>query len=150
MEIFTVKPIKDLLLMDIDNLIQESKEDGFRFVERLFQEYREGTNTFNKLGESLYGVFTNAGAIVAIGGLNIDPFSTQNKIGRVRRFYVSKYYRRNGLGKLLLDRIVEDAKNHFNILVLHTDTNRASQFYTSSGFSKDDQHPNSTHCLVLK
>ena len=31
-------------------------------------------------------------------GLNEDPYTENNKIGRLRRFYISKDYRRIGLG----------------------------------------------------
>ncbi|WP_412762903.1 GNAT family N-acetyltransferase [Priestia megaterium] len=37
-----------------------------------------------------------------MGGINKDPFSNEGEIGRLRRFYVSKDYRRNGLGRRLL------------------------------------------------
>ncbi|HCX5354411.1 TPA: GNAT family N-acetyltransferase, partial [Escherichia coli] len=81
--------------------------------------------------------------LIAIGGLNIDPFSNEQKIGRLRRFYVSRDYRRNGLGRLLLKKIICDAKNYYKVLVLHTDTEQADNFYTSFGFSKENRYPKS-------
>nr|WP_238020784.1 GNAT family N-acetyltransferase [Oceanobacillus jordanicus] len=59
-------------------------------------------------------------------------------IGRIRRFYVSKEYRRNGIGSLLVQRIIDEAKRYYKILVLHTDTQQADRFYTSIGFSKEN------------
>nr|WP_235190072.1 GNAT family N-acetyltransferase [Bacillus gaemokensis] len=48
---------------------------------------------------------------MALGGLNIDPFSSEQEIGRLRRFYVSRDYRRKGIGKLLLAvRSIEEVK----------------------------------------
>ncbi|MFC0273687.1 GNAT family N-acetyltransferase [Metabacillus herbersteinensis] len=64
-----------------------------------------------------------------MGGLNIDPFSNEPNIGRLRRFYVSREYRRNGLGSLLLKKIIYEAKNYFKVLVLQTDTEQADTSY---------------------
>ncbi len=149
MEEFEVKQIKNLLYVDLTCLVKESKEEGFRFLERLVKDYKNGTNNFNKPGESLFGAFNKEGVVIAIGGLNIDPFSNEQIIGRLRRFYVSKDYRRSGIGRLLLENIICDAKTNYKVLVLHTDTEQADKFYTSLGFLKENRYPKSTHCLNL-
>lgn len=128
----------------------QSKKEGFRFVERLVNDYKSGNNNFKNLGEALYGVFNTEGSMVAIGGNNIDPFSNEPNIGRLRRFYVSKEYRRNGLGSLLLKKIIVEANNYFKVLVLYTETEQADIFYTSMGFLKGNLYPNSTHYMELK
>jgi GNAT superfamily N-acetyltransferase len=122
MEKYVVKHINNLLNFNLDSLVKQSKEDGFRFVERLINDYKIGSNTFNHFGEGLFGVFNEEGVIVAIGGLNKDPFSNEQYIGRLRRFYVDKEYRRNGVGSLLVKKIIEEAKRYYKILVLHTAT----------------------------
>lgn len=146
---YEVKQLNNLFNFDLNMLIMQSKEEGFRFVERLVNDYKNGTNTFTNLGEALFGVFNEKGEIVAIGGLNKDPFSNEPYIGRLRRFYVSKEYRRNGIGSLLLKWIINEAKNDFKILILHTDTQQADDFYISFGFSKENRYPNSTHYMEL-
>jgi GNAT superfamily N-acetyltransferase len=135
--------------MDVTHLVNESKELGFRFLERLVTDYREGRNTFNQPGEALYGVYNEFNELVAIGGLNIDPNYNNLKVGRLRRFYVAKDYRRKGIGSLLLNKIRLDAKRHFETLVLHTDTVQADRFYLAYGFKKNLDDPNSTHYLNL-
>ncbi len=142
--------IDNLLDFDLNRLVIQSKEEGFRFVERLVNEYENGTNTFNQRGEGLFGVANEEGLLIAIGGLNKDPFSDEKFVGRLRRFYVSKEYRRNGVGSFLVKRIVAEAKKHYKILVLHTDTEQADTFYTTIGFSKGNLYPNSTHVINLK
>jgi GNAT superfamily N-acetyltransferase len=149
MERFRVKQISNLLHVDIFHLIVESKKEGFRFLGRLVEDYKNGTNNFNNPGEVVYGVFNEAGKVVAIGGLNIDPYTNENKIGRLRRFYVSENYRRKGIGKLLLEKIIYHAKNYYETLVLHTDTEQADKFYTTHGFTKETTFPKSTHYLHL-
>lgn len=150
MEKYEVKHISNLLNFNLDRLVKQSKDEGFRFIERLINDYKNGSNTFNHFGEGLYGVFNKEGVLVAIGGLNKDPFSNEQYIGRLRRFYVSKEYRRNGIGSLLVKRIVDEAKRYYKILVLHTDTEQAEKFYSSIGFSKGNLYLNSTHFMELK
>ncbi|RKL64651.1 GNAT family N-acetyltransferase, partial [Salipaludibacillus neizhouensis] len=81
---------------------------------------------------------------------NKDPFSNEQSIGRLRRFYVRREYRRNGIGSLLVKKIIDDAKRYYKILVLHTDTEQADKFYTSLGFSKENLYPNSSHFIEFK
>ena len=149
MEEFEVREIKNLLTVDINHLVKEKKDGGFRFLERLMNDYKDGTNTFSASGEFLVGVYTKYGVLIAIGGLNIDPFSGSQKIGRLRRFYVATDYRRNGVGTVLLKDIVSKAKSYFDVLVLHTDTVKADNFYTAFGFIKDCKYLNTTHFLDL-
>lgn len=144
-----IKQIENLLAIDLAHLVKESKKEGFRFLERLIDEYKDGTNSFNKPGEFIYGVYNAHGIVVAIGGLNIDPFTENQSIGRLRRFYVAADYRRKGIGALLLNEIISDAKRYYHVLVLNTDTERADRFYTSFGFCKEDKFKNSTHYLYL-
>ncbi|WP_043932921.1 GNAT family N-acetyltransferase [Bacillus sp. EB01] len=149
MEKYKVKRINNLMNVDFDHLATQSKEEGFRFIERLINDYKDGSNTFNRFGEGLFGVFNEEGVLVAIGGLNKDPFSNDQYIGRLRRFYVNKGYRRSGIGNLLVNRIIVEAKRYYKVLVLHTDTEQADKFYTSIGFSKGSFYPNSSHFIDL-
>ncbi|MDY0393973.1 GNAT family N-acetyltransferase [Virgibacillus halophilus] len=70
-------------------------------------------------------------------------------MGRLRRFYVNREYRRNGIGSMLVKRIINEARKCYKILVLHTDTRQADNFYTSIGFSKGNLYPNSSHFMEL-
>ncbi|SDN24587.1 Acetyltransferase (GNAT) domain-containing protein [Fictibacillus solisalsi] len=150
MEQFTVKQIDDLNEEELTQMVEESKREGFRFLDRLIRDYKNGSNAFDQRGESLWGVFDQDGQCVAIGGLNRDPYTNETSIGRLRRFYVSCTFRRMGLGTLLLRRIIHEANLHFHVLVLHTDTEQGDQFYTSFGFVQETRYPHSTHCLRLK
>jgi GNAT superfamily N-acetyltransferase len=146
---FELKQIDNLLQIDMNHLVKESKEEGFRIVERLVEDYKSGSNAFNKLGEVLYGVFDKEGKVVAIGGINVNPYTGEGRVGRLRRVYVSKDYRRIGVGKLLLGKLVSCAKEHFEILVLNTNTEQADRFYTAFGFKKTNRILNSTHYIAL-
>ncbi|MFC9415029.1 GNAT family N-acetyltransferase [Bacillus mobilis] len=143
-----IQQIEDLMIYEHDYLVQESKEEGFHFLIRLISEYENKINTFNKTGECLYGIFQGE-KLIGIGGLNEDPYTENNKIGRVRRFYIAKEYRRKGVGRLLLLRILSDAKKYFNTVVLHTDTEQGDKFYTSSGFVKGTKYVGTSHYVYI-
>ncbi|MFS0594028.1 GNAT family N-acetyltransferase [Cytobacillus horneckiae] len=128
----TIQKIKLLNHFTIHHLIEESSEEGYHFLLRLLNEYISGINRFDKEGEGLYGVYKED-RLIAIGGINIDPYAFQSSIGRLRRFYVSK-----------------NARGGFKVIVLHTDTAGAADFYTSFGFIKSDRYPQSTHCYVME
>lgn len=144
-----LKVITDLGTVDLSLLMEESKNEGYRFLERLELEYQAGTNTFKNPGECLYGVFNEENILVAIGGLNVDLYSEEPGVGRLRRFFVSANYRRGGIGSTLLKAIISTARTHFKVLVLHTDTEHGDRFYLSHGFVRDGMYPKSSHYIKL-
>src|SRR3954447_15503574 len=78
-------------------LLTASQREGCRFVSRLCEDWRSGTNRFDKPGEALFGLSIGE-ELVAVGGLNRQDEST----GRLRRFYVHPSQRGQGLGSRLL------------------------------------------------
>ena len=119
---------------DIIHLVSESEYEGFRFVRRFKDEFDSKLNTFSKHGEVLFAV-TIDDSLIAIGGVN-NWGTDKDKIGRLRRFYVSKPYRNNGVGRRLLDRIETHAFEYFDALVLYTEASQASNFYLNRGYTK--------------
>ena len=119
---------------DIMHLVSESESEGFRFVRRFKDEFDSKLNNFSKHGEVLFAV-TIDNSLIAIGGVN-SWGTDKDKIGRLRRFYVSKAYRNNGVGRRLLDRIETHAFEHFDTLVLYTESSEASNFYLNCGYTE--------------
>lgn len=78
---------------DFAILEAESKSQGFRFLEKMRVEWESGKNRFNKEGEALYAAF-ESGKLVAIGGINLDPYINSNLVGRVCHLYVLNDYRK--------------------------------------------------------
>lgn len=111
----------------------ESKIEGFKFLEKMRLEWDSEKNRFNKVGEALYGVF-EGDKLVAIGGINLDPYANGDSIGRVRHLYVLKAYRKHGLGTALVKKILEHCSKRFSKVRLRTDTIAASKFYEKFGF----------------
>jgi GNAT superfamily N-acetyltransferase len=129
----------------IDELLDESEREGFRFVRRAQEEWFCGANTFSKEGEGLFGVFEKE-RLVAIGGINRES----SHQGRLRRFYVRHEERRKGLGRLLVQHLLQFARRHYSRIGLRCDTNTADQFYRAFGFSRVDSEPDLTHVIELK
>ncbi|WP_051556635.1 GNAT family N-acetyltransferase [Alkalihalobacterium bogoriense] len=146
---YNVKKIHNLLHYDLKELKEQSKAEGFRFVERVEEEYKTGENQFSNRGEALFGVFSEKEELVALAGLNKDPHSNDSTIGRVRRFYIKQEVRRMGIGRLLINRIIMEAKLYFHTLILYTDTREADAFYQSVGFIKGVEYTKSTHYMKL-
>ena len=64
----------------------ESLKEGYRFIDRLLDEWNNGINRFNKPNEVLLYACKND-VIAGIGGLTIDPEIPDAM--RMRRFYVA-------------------------------------------------------------
>ena len=106
----------EFLLVELDRLSQiemvpliaESRQQGQLFVDRLVAEYESGANRFDKAGEALYGVY-NEGWLIAVGGLNRDFYLPGQTVGRLRHLYVLEDWRRQGVGRLLVEQIIAAA-----------------------------------------
>ncbi|MCP4139346.1 MAG: GNAT family N-acetyltransferase [Chloroflexi bacterium] len=140
--------VNDLAEIPIRLLVKKSLEESFSFVERLEREYRSGKNRFDQRGEVLYAVFANT-ELVAVGGLNRDPFLDSHDTGRVRHLYVLPNYRKQGIGKELVEKIVKEAKLHFRLLTLRTFNENADRFYQAIGFHRTSEIESASHFLVL-
>jgi len=123
---------------DIYQLATEAREQGFRFLDRLIDDFQSGNNRFDLPGEALFAVF-ESGKCIGVGGVNVDPLGQSTCTGRVRRVFVSSAVRGQGVGKLLMLEIENWAKVRFTQLQLFTDTPGASAFYGSLGYQKVEE-----------
>lgn len=128
----------------LNQLAQEAHSQGQRMVERLQQEWREGTNRFDRDGETVLIAVQNE-CIVGVCGLNRDPYCSGDDTGRVRRLYVSAAVRRQGIGRLLVEAIQQRCPGVFTQLRLRTHSPEADAFYRSLGFRPVDGDPSFTH-----
>lgn len=135
-------------LSEFNDLIEESIEEGNRHLLKLVSEFESGTNRFDKPGEALF-IALHQTEIVGVGGVHKDPYSMDESVGRVRRFYVLQKYRRQGIAKNLLKQIIELAQNHYEVLVLRTTNPNADQLYRSLGFTAGFYTEQSSHYLKL-
>lgn len=143
-----IVPLTDLDTEVLKPLLDESLSEGYRFVQTLHDEHLSGANRFDTPGAALLGIYQH-GQMIAIGGIHQDPYLQRTDIGRIRHVYVLNAYRRHGVGRLLLDTLVEKAREHFSLLTLRTNTAAAAAFYEAIGFSSEPRFPDATHWLEL-
>ncbi|KAB8138110.1 GNAT family N-acetyltransferase [Gracilibacillus oryzae] len=144
-----IERVASLEEYNLDLLIDDSISEGYKFINRLVDEYTSGNNKFDKTGESLY-VAKIGGEVVGIGGLNIDPYLNLPDVGRVRHLYVLRKNRGVGLGKELLNTIIAEAKGNFRTIRLSsTDDPAAQQLYIACGFSKVEGIYKASHILEI-
>jgi GNAT superfamily N-acetyltransferase len=131
-----------------DALLQESLSEGHAMLQRLRENWLNGTNRFSKAGEMLIGAFDGAN-LIGICGRNIDPYVEDSRTGRVRHLYVVRNARCHGAGRLLIDAIIDDAASFFDCLNARA-PQTAFAFYECLGFTRVENDPFVTHRLSLK
>ena len=146
---FKVQRIEDLKKVDVSQLVTESEEEGYRFLTRLVNDYEDGSNTFNKDGEALYGVWEGPEKLVAIGGINQNPYTENKDEARLKRFYTLGNARRQGVGSQLLSELVNHAKGNFKKITCRTESAKADAFYRANGFEEAHDTPDTTHIMKL-
>ena len=144
-----LEEVKELQLAAIDQLIRSSKLEGYNFLERLERDWRLGLNRFQNKGEVLFTVRYND-QIVAIGGVNQDPYKDDSNIGRIRHIYVAPNFRRQGIGKFLVQRILEYCNETFRQITLRTDNPNADKFYINLGFYHVSNFGRDTHVIMIQ
>ncbi|MGP4040951.1 GNAT family N-acetyltransferase [Gracilibacillus sp. D59] len=144
-----IERVTSLEQYKLDLLIDDSLSEGYKFIKRLVDEYTVGSNQFDKKGESLY-VAKVDDEVIGIGGLNIDPYLNLPDVGRVRHLYVLRKNRGAGIGKKLLNTIIDEARGNFRIIRLSsTDNPAAVNLYIECGFSKVEGIYKASHILEI-
>ena len=132
---------------DIQALVTESEQAGMRLVRRLVEEWRDGSNRFDRPGEALFGAWVDE-RLVGVCGLNVDPYAGDDRIGRVRHLYVRDASRRLGVARALMAEVVAAARGRFGTLRLSTSNPAAARLYESLGF-RPLTASHCTHVLAL-
>jgi GNAT superfamily N-acetyltransferase len=117
-------------------------------MRRLREDWASGVNRFACPGELLLGAWVGE-RLVAVGGLNRDPYMSADAIGRLRHVYVLDDVRRLGIGTLIVARIIAEASACFSLLRLRTMTAEGAAFYDRLGFQRASD-PFATHVIDLR
>src|SRR4029078_13005670 len=104
----------------------------------------ERTTRFERRGDLVFEARVGA-RLVGICGLNQDPYEQSSEVGRVRHLYVDLEFRRRGVGRALVAKIVECASPSFVRLRLRTRRADADLFYVAVGFRRVVGAPEVTH-----
>jgi GNAT superfamily N-acetyltransferase len=143
-----IERLSDLTSGDVADLLSDSERFESRIVRRLIEEWRSGANRFDRPGEALFGA-RGAGPLLAVCGLNVDPYAGHERVGRVRHLYVLSTSRRTGVGKQLVLRVIQAAHGQFDELRLRTNNPAAARLYEALGFKLCDDPGDYTHLAKL-
>lgn len=146
---YEVKEISDLSKVSIDHLVKQSESEGYRFLTRLVEHFQDGTQQFDQPGEALLGVW-KADELVALGGVQKNPYTEDAETARLKRFYVEPEERRHGVGSMLLTACLDKAKENFSKVTCRTDSAKADAFYRHNGYSVTTDSPETTHQYNFK
>lgn len=149
MKNYVIQEIHEELNLELlDELLTESVSEGFRHITRFVEEYKSGANQFNKDGEALFLCFSDT-KVIGICCLNRDPFYGEG-VGRLRRLYVLKEFRRHCIGRELTEAVIHKSRTFYSRLVLKTDSPQARKFYNALNFMEAHSDENITHYLDIK
>lgn len=143
-----IEPLHELTSSSVSELVVESERFGLRLVRRLTEEWASGVNRFDRPGEILFGAFID-GRLVGVCGLNVDPYAGNERVGRVRHLYVLSPFRRRGIGRQLVERVIQAARGRFDAVRLRTNDAAAARLYEALGFRRDIHQRHSTHAVKL-
>ena len=130
-----------------DRLKDESRLEGYWMLVRLADGWASGRNKFLKRGEALFGAWQGA-ALAGICGLNIDPYAGGRDQGRVRHLFVGAPHRRAGLGRMLVETVIDRARRYFTVLNTRAPP-EAFGFYERLGFQRVEGEEFVTHRMVF-
>lgn len=140
--------VDDECIDELEYLASDALEDGYKIVRKTIDQWKDGTNQFSDYREVLYGVRKDD-HIVAIGGINIDPYLMDEDVGRLRHVYVHRAYRESGIARAILEKILDEKANNFRVLRLFARNEHAMQLYEEYGFKKVVEFK-ATHIKVNK
>lgn len=140
-----IRRLRDRLPQEIADLESEARQEGYRHVARLIDEWSSGDNRFEHHGERLLGAYADD-ALVGIGGMTVDP--AMSGALRMRRFYVRPAMRGRGIGRMLALALLDHAWSCCSIVTVHAGNDGAARFWESLGFQPDGRDGHS-HVLEL-
>lgn len=137
----TLALIVDSLPPGFDDMRREADAEGYRFVQRLLDEWITNANRFEQDGEALLAAYVDE-TLAAIGGITRDPVMDAL---RMRRFYVRGPFRSQGIGRRLAEALLEHPRIIGRVVVVNAGRG-SSSFWEAIGFAPDmrDGH---THIL---
>ncbi len=144
-----IQKVSDLQIDTLNELLLESKSNGFNAILRLIADWTSGSNRFDRPGEALF-LAQQADRCIGTCGLNCDPYAKSAKVGRIRRLYVLSHHRRQGVGSSLVKQVISEACLSFEWLHVRTDSLSGDLLYRSLGFVPDLTSETITHKLQLK
>lgn len=123
----------------LKTLEEVSLSEGYGMVKRLCEDFLSGKNRFDLPGETLFQFIDSNHQILGVGGVNRETAPHLPTSGRIRRVYLHPNLRGQGIGKELIQKILEHSKSHFTQLCCNVGPKESYTFYEKLGFQPVDQ-----------
>lgn len=131
----------------IDALRKVAVKEGYTFLDRLVDHWERGGHGFGHPGERLIGAYDGT-TLIGLGCLTQDPHTEDQRVGRIRHFYVLPNYRRHKIGQELVEALTANAAEHFDQVRTTPDSKGAAKFLDRMGFERIDGD-DASHVLTL-
>jgi GNAT superfamily N-acetyltransferase len=142
--VLEVRPVIDRLPAGFNDMRAEASAEGYLFVDGLSKDWEADAMRFDRDGEELLAAHMN-GVLAAIGGLTLDPVVPGAL--RMRRFYVRPSFRRHGIGRSLVEGLLEHPRRTGRVVMVNA-ARGSSAFWEALGFMPD-LRDGYTHVLQL-
>ena len=140
-----IEEIKELNICEIEDLLEESECQGYHYLTKMISQWQSGYNRFALENEILICYKVN-GKIAGIGGINEEPYLKKKDYGRLRHLYVLTQYRRNHIGRQIIEHLIEFGMKYYKAITLRVPENKeAAPFYESLGFIRTNEIETVTH-----
>lgn len=123
--------IQDDLPEDFGRLRAAADAEGFRALARLAAEWAQDRDAF----VCLLGAMQDD-RLAAIGGLIPEPEPQDQAAMRVRRLYVDPAARRSGVGRTLVNALLQEALDSVSLVTINARDTLAPAFWTALGFER--------------
>ncbi len=127
-----------------DRILSDAEAEGIDNMAVLQNEWRDGSNRFQREGEIL-ALATLGGEIAGIGGITHDFVDARWL--RMRRFYVRPDFRRLGVGRQIALFVLDHALAIERPIALYAGGTEAEAFWPALGFAPIVR-VNTTHVFV--
>jgi len=128
-----LKPMIDRLPAGFGDIRAEASAEGYRFLDRLFNDWKANATRFDRDGEVLLAACVSE-TLAAVGGITLDPVVAGAL--RMRRFYVRRPFRGQGIGRRLVEALLEHPRRAGQIVVVNAGRG-SSPFREAVGFAPD-------------
>lgn len=140
-----IADLRDGLPAAFAPLRAQAEAEGFHFLDRLAQRWRNGAYDGDARA-SVRAVF-DGDALIAVGAQTEDEYDPHPEHRRIRHFYVAPTYRRHGVGRRLAQSLTNDAFALAPRLHLRATHVLSVAFWDAMGFERVAR-PDRTHAKV--
>ncbi|MDR9806546.1 GNAT family N-acetyltransferase [Rhizobium hidalgonense] len=126
-----IRMIRDRLPREIGDLDSEARQEGYRHITRLVDEWSAGDVRFERIVERLLGAYVGE-TLAGVGGMTVEP--ALSGALRMRRFYLSPAMRGCGIGRLLALALLDHARDFCRVVTVHPGNPGAARFWEALGF----------------